>query len=171
MIMKRVRSDDSDIVTFAYNDLGDPPQIDSDVYLIIDCRVLPNPWSDPKLRDLHGSDPKILQFFPSKQVDDLLNPLLLIEENKNIAFGCAHGRHRSVSMATEFKRRLTIERNCKWCGKKCIYVERCQRCIDIDRKGGEYGMCRKCNNMDLCYFLMIDDDDIIPYCRPCLKLK
>jgi len=91
--------------------------VDSD--LVFDVRFLPNPNYIPKFKDLTGRHPSVAKYvrsFPQtiefiERITQLLVYLLphYIREGKSyltIAFGCTGGRHRSVMMASEIRKRL-----------------------------------------------------------------
>lgn len=95
------------VQSFSYK-RGLPRGID----MVFDCRFLTNPYWQPDLRDLDGTDIRVRDhvmgdrrytpFFDS--VLDLLMQLLpaYIEEGKShlaVAFGCTGGQHRSVVLA------------------------------------------------------------------------
>lgn len=90
-----------------------------DVDMVFDCRFLPNPHWEEKLRPLSGKDPEIQDYVLDRplaqqflsHLDSMLNSLLpaFEEEGKSyltIAFGCTGGRHRSVAIAEVMARRL-----------------------------------------------------------------
>jgi len=102
------------VTSFGYR-YGVPP--DSD--LVFDVRFLPNPNYQPEFKKLSGRHPRVARYirsFPQtlefiNRISELLVYLLphYIEEGKSyltIAFGCTGGRHRSVMMADEIRRRL-----------------------------------------------------------------
>ena len=87
---------------------GVPPQID----LLFDVRHLPNPYFDKDLKDLPGTDDKVIEFLQKqpeveetiRRFTDLLEYLLPLykREGKSyltIGVGCTGGRHRSVMTA------------------------------------------------------------------------
>ncbi len=87
--------------------------------LILDVRFMENPFYDPELRPLSGTDPAVRDFVlghpATRAFLDHLVPLLRFalpryEEEKKarlgIAFGCTGGRHRSVSIAEEIACRM-----------------------------------------------------------------
>lgn len=95
---------------------GIPP--DSD--LVFDVRFLPNPNYIKEYKHLSGRHPRVARYirsFPQTaefidRITDLLVYLLphYLREGKSyltIAFGCTGGRHRSVMMADEIRKRLT----------------------------------------------------------------
>ena len=100
------------IAFFSYK-LGIPldPAIDKTSVAIIDCRVLPNPWSERALRDVQGTDTRILHWLMFRDQAGVERLLAQAEEARlagktYIWFGCYHGRHRSVALAAEYRRRL-----------------------------------------------------------------
>lgn len=103
-----------DINSFGYRH-GVPP--DSD--LVFDVRFLPNPNYIPAFKNLTGRNPSVARYirsFPQTQefidrISDLLIYLIphYIREGKSyltIGFGCTGGRHRSVMIAGEIRKRL-----------------------------------------------------------------
>jgi RNase adapter protein RapZ len=105
------------LVTFGYA-YGIP----SDVDLVFDCRFLPNPhWID-ELRPLSGLDAPVAQYVLEQEpaqhfINDVVRllewqiPAFALEGKSylSIAIGCTGGRHRSVAIAEEIRRRLGIE--------------------------------------------------------------
>ena len=102
------------VTSFGYRH-GVPP--DSD--LVFDVRFLPNPNYIPQFKKLSGRNPSVARYirsFPQttefiERITQLLVYLLphYIREGKSyltIAFGCTGGRHRSVMMADEIRKRL-----------------------------------------------------------------
>jgi len=102
------------VTSFGYRH-GIPP--DSD--LVFDVRFLPNPNYIPQFKRLSGRHPKVARYirsFPQtaefiERITQLLVYLLphYIREGKSyltIAFGCTGGRHRSVMIADEIRKRL-----------------------------------------------------------------
>lgn len=93
--------------------------VPADSDLVFDVRFLPNPNYIPQFKNLSGRHPSVARYiraFPQTvefitRISDLLVYLLphYIREGKSyltIAFGCTGGRHRSVMMADEIRRRL-----------------------------------------------------------------
>jgi UPF0042 nucleotide-binding protein len=94
--------------------------IPTDSDLVFDVRFLPNPNYMPEFKELSGRHPRVAAYirsFPQtvefiERISQLLVYLLphYIREGKSyltIAFGCTGGRHRSVMMADEIRRRLS----------------------------------------------------------------
>ena len=105
------------IQSFSYK-RGLPRSVD----MVYDCRFLKNPYWEPSLRALNGTDPGVAAHvatdkryheFEQKVLD--LSRLILPacrEEGKShfsIAFGCTGGQHRSVTLAESHALRLAEE--------------------------------------------------------------
>ena len=93
--------------------------VPEDADLMFDVRFLPNPHFIPKFRPFTGRNPQvaryILSFPQTKEFINRISELLVyliphyIREGKSyltIAFGCTGGKHRSVLIAEEVKKRL-----------------------------------------------------------------
>ncbi len=102
-------------VSFGYRE-GVPEDAD----LVFDVRFLPNPHFIPKFRPLTGRHPAVAKYirsFPQtkefiRRISELLIYLIphYIREGKSyltIAFGCTGGKHRSVMIAEDVKKRLS----------------------------------------------------------------
>ena len=101
-------------VSFGYRE-GVPEDAD----LVFDVRFLPNPHFIPKFRPYTGQHPEVAKYIRSfaqtrefiRRISELLIYLIphYIGEGKSyltIAFGCTGGKHRSVMIAEEVKKRL-----------------------------------------------------------------
>lgn len=97
---------------------GLPPESD----LVFDVRFLPNPYFDAELSGSDGRNPRVAEYvFESQEgqgtqltarLFDLLGFTLPLFEREGkryltIAIGCTGGRHRSVALVEELKRRLS----------------------------------------------------------------
>ncbi len=93
--------------------------VPEDADLMFDVRFLPNPHFIPKFRPYTGRNPQVARYilsFPQtkefiQRISELLAYLIphYIREGKSyltIAFGCTGGKHRSVLIAEEVKKRL-----------------------------------------------------------------
>ena len=82
---------------------------------VFDCRFLPNPFNDPKLRDFTGLDKEIEAFFSEyRSVKGFIDDCVKMAENAarsyierdfthlQVSFGCTGGRHRSVYCSERF---------------------------------------------------------------------
>ena len=92
-----------EISTFGIKHRGAPEGIPT-----FDCRGLPNPYSNPRLRDLDGRDWKVQECVMGGWKSEGLyigarNQALA---KKKIAFFCHGGRHRSVALAELVKTSL-----------------------------------------------------------------
>ena len=101
-------------VSFGYRE-GVPEDAD----LVFDVRFLPNPHFIPKFREHTGQHPEVAKYIRSfaqtkefiRRISELLIYLIphYIAEGKSyltIAFGCTGGKHRSVMIAEDVKKRL-----------------------------------------------------------------
>ncbi len=90
-----------------------------DADLVADLRFLPNPYWDPKLKDLTGLDAAVNDYVvASDQAQEFLTKyaelINLVEDGYlregkrfvTIAMGCTGGKHRSVAMAENLSARL-----------------------------------------------------------------
>jgi UPF0042 nucleotide-binding protein len=95
--------------------------------LVVDVRFLPNPYFEPSLTHGDGRDPKVARYVLAPDADGRSVGLELIDhverlvrfalpqfqrEGKlyvSIAIGCTGGRHRSVAVVEELRRRLGDE--------------------------------------------------------------
>lgn len=90
-----------------------------DADLVADMRFLPNPYWDPKLKELTGLDSAVNDYVigqPEAQafLESYTNLVSLVEDGYlregkrfvTIAIGCTGGKHRSVSMAENLAARL-----------------------------------------------------------------
>lgn len=97
--------------------------IPADADLVFDVRFLPNPYYVEGLRSKTGNDKEIQQYvmqFPEAheflhKLGDMLNFLIpnYISEGKNqlvIAIGCTGGKHRSVTLANELYRIMSVKK-------------------------------------------------------------
>ncbi len=94
--------------------------VPSDVDLLFDVRHLPNPYFEKGLKELPGTDPRVLAFLRKQEevgetisrFVDLLTYLLPLykKEGKSyltIGVGCTGGRHRSVMVANSVAEALS----------------------------------------------------------------
>jgi UPF0042 nucleotide-binding protein len=89
-----------------------------DLDLLFDVRFLPNPHFDPALTHLTGRDPEVVKFVMGPEgtqyiehIETMLRFALpqFQKEGKlyvTVCVGCTGGRHRSVAMVEELRRRL-----------------------------------------------------------------
>jgi RNase adaptor protein for sRNA GlmZ degradation len=89
---------------------------------VFDCRALPNPFRDERLRPHTGREPAVIAFLEAQpQVGDFeahaawlvlhaaRTYAALGRERLMVSFGCTGGRHRSVYLAERLARRLEGE--------------------------------------------------------------
>lgn len=94
--------------------------------LVFDVRFLPNPYFEPALTHLDGRDPEVAKFVLGpethstdgselvKKVESLLRFQLPLFQKEGklyvtVCVGCTGGRHRSVAVVEELRRRLGSE--------------------------------------------------------------
>ena len=90
--------------------------------LVFDVRFLPNPYFEPSLTHRDGRDPEVARFVCAsaggRELIDRVESLLrfslpqFLAEGKlyvTVAVGCTGGRHRSVAIVEELRRRLGDE--------------------------------------------------------------
>ncbi|MEJ6760864.1 MAG: RNase adapter RapZ [Candidatus Planktophila sp.] len=107
------------LLSFGYK-YGIP--VDAD--LVLDCRFIPNPHWIPELRPLNGLDALVSQkVLSSEGVAEFVRSYLSVvtqmlpgyfHEGKKyvtIAIGCTGGKHRSVAVAQEIARQLSLSSN------------------------------------------------------------
>ncbi|HEY1762411.1 MAG TPA: RNase adapter RapZ [Acidimicrobiales bacterium] len=105
------------LVSFGYT-YGIPRDVD----LVFDCRFLPNPYWLEELRPLTGLDQPVADYVLDQEpaqhfLNDVVGlltwqiPAFALEGKSylSIAIGCTGGRHRSVAIAEEIRRRLDLE--------------------------------------------------------------
>jgi UPF0042 nucleotide-binding protein len=110
---------DESKILISVNSFGFRHGIPADADLVFDVRFLPNPNYIPEFKNRTGRDPRVARYirsFPqAREFIDRISQLLVyliphcIREGKSyltISFGCTGGRHRSVMMAEEIRRRL-----------------------------------------------------------------
>lgn len=88
---------------------------------VFDCRAMPNPFWDEKLRGFTGMDRPVEEFFEKvrDRVDSFLDAAESLvrqsvdeyvrsgREHLQVAFGCTGGQHRSVYFAERFAERIS----------------------------------------------------------------
>ena len=95
--------------------------IPQDADLVFDVRFLPNPYYVSELRPLTGENEEVFQYVmgdpDAKEFADRLEGMIRFlipryeKEGKTslvLAIGCTGGKHRSITMARELFRRLTV---------------------------------------------------------------
>ena len=95
--------------------------IPGDADLVFDVRFLPNPYYISELRPLTGEDEKVFDYVMSSEdaqefagmLEGMVRFLIPRYEKEGktslvLAIGCTGGKHRSITMARELFRRLTV---------------------------------------------------------------
>lgn len=107
------------LTLFSFGHKHGPP-IDAD--LVLDARLLPNPYWVAELKEFPGTEPRIAAYVldndTGREFLSLLLPFLRFclataqkngKESLTIAIGCTGGRHRSVAVVEELARQLAAE--------------------------------------------------------------
>lgn len=105
-------SRDPSQLTLMFQSFGYKHGIPLDADLVFDIRCLPNPFYDPRLKELTGHDPEVIRFMEaqpnaSKMFRDIGSFLdtwlpVYMQDNRaylTVAIGCTGGQHRSVYFA------------------------------------------------------------------------
>ncbi len=105
------------VISFGYSN-GIPRDVD----LVFDCRFIPNPHWDEKLRPLTGLDDPVAEFvLKQEETQRFINDIVALlewqipafaREGKSyltIAIGCTGGKHRSVAIAEALQQRLHLQ--------------------------------------------------------------
>jgi RNase adapter protein RapZ len=114
-------SDGQDSLRVSLVSFGYANGIPRDVDLVFDCRFLPNPYWVEELRPLSGLDAEVAEYVLGQEpaqhfLHDVVGLLewqipAFAKEGKSylsVAVGCTGGRHRSVAIAEEIRRRLNL---------------------------------------------------------------
>lgn len=96
--------------------------IPKDCDMVFDVRFLPNPFYDPVLKPMSGLDSSVSKYVMSHDVSNRFMESLLgmlhflipnyITEGKSqliVGIGCTGGRHRSVALAEELQKSLSLQ--------------------------------------------------------------
>ena len=95
-----------------------PPEAD----LVLDARILPNPYNKNELRNLCGKDAAVVLWFGEKEACSefigtayvLMNQGMNASKDKGlyrVAVGCTGGHHRSVYVAEQLGGTCTLDSN------------------------------------------------------------
>ena len=114
------RGSESKGLTISSTSFGFKNGVPAEADLVFDVRFLPNPHFIPKFRPFTGRHPAVAKYirsFPQtkefiRRISELLIYLIphYIREGKSyltIAFGCTGGKHRSVMIAEDVRKRLS----------------------------------------------------------------
>jgi UPF0042 nucleotide-binding protein len=117
-----VERPDPSTMSIALHSFGYKHGLPTDADLAFDCRFLPNPFFVEGLRELTGTDAAVADYVLRRdEAREFLRLVLLLldfalpryrREGKSyltIAFGCTGGRHRSVVLVEEIRRRLEVQ--------------------------------------------------------------
>lgn len=91
-----------------------------DADLVLDVRSLPNPYYDPELRSLPGTEPAVASYVldNGQQILDRFREFIELltrlaadggRQQYTVAIGCTGGQHRSVAVTERLRRELSAE--------------------------------------------------------------
>jgi RNase adapter protein RapZ len=119
LIFQQFGDTDEGKILIQVNSFGFRNGVPNDSDLVFDVRFLPNPNYIPEFKKFSGRHPRVARYirsFPQtsefiNRISDLLIYLIphYIREGKSyltISFGCTGGRHRSVLIAHEIRKKL-----------------------------------------------------------------
>jgi RNase adapter protein RapZ len=114
-----VERPNTDTMTIALVSFGYKYGLPIDADLALDCRFLPNPFFVEEMRHKTGTDPAVADFVLRREdTEEFLRHVVELldfalpryrREGKSyltVALGCTGGRHRSIVLVEELKRRL-----------------------------------------------------------------
>lgn len=119
LVRDRVASRADTTLSILIESFGYKHGIPADADFVFDVRCLPNPYWEPKLRPLNGTDQSVRDFLNAQpQVVDMIGDIesflrqwiphyeTFQRSYLTIAIGCTGGQHRSVFMAESLAERL-----------------------------------------------------------------
>ena len=119
MIQNRVTERTEGKLSILLESFGYKHGLPSDADFVFDVRCLPNPYWEPKLRNLNGTEKPVQKFLESQaQVHEMVGDIVLFLEHwipryqtfqrsyLTVAVGCTGGQHRSVFIAERVASRL-----------------------------------------------------------------
>ena len=131
LIRDQIAPKPSGTVALQFRSFGFKNGVPQDADFVFDVRCLPNPYWDPALRELSGTDQQVSDFLDEmpmvndmvSDIEDFLGTWIVKFEDANrsyltVALGCTGGRHRSVYMAERLAKRFVET------GKKAVISHR-----------------------------------------------
>jgi len=119
LIQNRVTERTEDKLSILLESFGYKHGLPSDADFVFDVRCLPNPYWEPQLRNLNGTEKPVQKFLESQaQVHEMVDDIVLFLEHwipryqtfqrsyLTVAVGCTGGQHRSVFIAERVTSRL-----------------------------------------------------------------
>ena len=119
LIQNRVTKRTEDKLSILLESFGYKHGLPSDADFVFDVRCLPNPYWEPQLRNLNGTEKPVQKFLESQaQVHEMVDDIVLFLEHwipryqtfqrsyLTVAVGCTGGQHRSVFIAERVASRL-----------------------------------------------------------------
>ena len=119
LIQNRVTERTEDKLSILLESFGYKHGLPSDADFVFDVRCLPNPYWEPQLRNLNGTEKPVQKFLESQaQVHEMVDDIVLFLEHwipryqtfqrsyLTVAVGCTGGQHRSVFITERVASRL-----------------------------------------------------------------
>ena len=119
LIQNRVTKRTEDKLSILLESFGYKHGLPSDADFVFDVRCLPNPYWEPQLRNLNGTEKPVQKFLESQaQVHEMVDDIVLFLEHwipryqtfqrsyLTVAVGCTGGQHRSVFITERVASRL-----------------------------------------------------------------
>ena len=119
LIQNRVTERTEGKLSILLESFGYKHGLPSDADFVFDVRCLPNPYWEPQLRNLNGTEKPVQKFLESQaQVHEMVDDIVLFLERwipryqtfqrsyLTVAVGCTGGQHRSVFIAERVASRL-----------------------------------------------------------------
>lgn len=122
IIQQRVADRENPALSILIESFGYKHRLPADADFVFDVRCLPNPYWEPRLRQLNGRDGPVIEFLQdqpmvTEMVDDIVGFLRrwipryqdFRRAYLTIAIGCTGGQHRSVFVAERVADKLSKE--------------------------------------------------------------
>ena len=119
MLQNRVGGSAENKLSILIESFGYKHGLPADADFVFDVRCLPNPYWEPRLRNLNGQDRPVIDFLSGQQsVTDIIEDIVAFLDRwipryrefhrsyLTVAIGCTGGQHRSVFVAEQIAARL-----------------------------------------------------------------
>jgi UPF0042 nucleotide-binding protein len=119
IVHSRVEQRSQGRLSLTFESFGFKHGIPGDADFVFDARTLPNPYWEPNLRSLTGSDAEVIRFLEAqKSVGTMIEDIVRFLDGRipeyeagnrgylTVAIGCTGGQHRSVYIAEQLAARV-----------------------------------------------------------------